>query len=60
MAPMPITLDDDLQRPLQQKAAQEGRTVHSLANGILRGALAAESTPGYRLKQWWAAQDSNL
>ena len=49
-------IDDSLLRQIKKKAAEEGRSFQSLANDLLRRALALTSRTPYRLKlQGWNA-----
>ena len=50
MARTTLKLDDDLLRRLKEKAAREGSTLQSVANDLLRQALAAPVGGEYRLE----------
>ncbi len=53
-----LMLDEHLMRALKKKAAEEGRTLQSLTNDLLRRALATNSSQAYelRLQGWKAAE----
>ena len=51
MARTTLRLDDDLLRRLKERAARDGTTLQSLANDLLRQALAnADRSADYKLK----------
>ncbi|HJR53419.1 MAG TPA: CopG family transcriptional regulator [Gemmatimonadota bacterium] len=50
MARTTLKLDEDLLRRLKEKAAREGSTLQSVANDLLRQALAAPAGREYRLQ----------
>ena len=53
-----LTIDDHLLRQMKKKAAEEGRTLQSVANDLLRQALTSSSRKPYRLRLrgWKASQ----
>jgi plasmid stability protein len=58
MTPTTLALDDDLLRQLKARAAQEGSTLQTLTNELLRHALAlAAADSDYRLEiEPWEAR----
>lgn len=58
MARTTLTIDDQLLRELKKKAAEEGRTLQSLANDLLRRSLRARPQEPYQLRlQGWKAAE---
>jgi len=57
MARTTLVLNDSLLRQMKKKAAEEGRSLQSVANEAIRRGLAAPPTQNYRLKlQGWKAE----
>lgn len=53
-----LTIDDQLLRALKKKSAEEGRTLQSVTNDLLRQALATSARPSYELRlQGWKASE---
>lgn len=57
MARTTLVIDDGLLRQIKRKAADEGRTFQTVANELLRQALAKPPAKPYRLKlKGWKAE----
>jgi hypothetical protein len=58
MARTTLTIDDQLLRELKRKAAEEGRTLQSVTNDLLRRSLRAGPQGRYqlRLRGWKATE----
>lgn len=57
MARTTLVLDDNLLRQMKKKAVDEGRSLQSVANDLIRLGLAARPDQNYRLKlQGWKAE----
>jgi len=57
MARTTLVLDDNLLRQMKKKAAEEGRSLQSVANEVIRRGLVARPSQSYRLKlQGWKAE----
>jgi hypothetical protein len=58
MARTTLTIDDQLLRELKKKAAEEGRTLQSVTNDLLRRSLRARPEGRYqlRLRGWKATE----
>ena len=53
-----LAIDEALLRVLKRRAAEEGRSLQSVANDLLRSAVAQTSRREYKLKlQGWKAQE---
>jgi hypothetical protein len=58
MARTTLTIDDQLLRELKRKAAQEGRTLQSVTNDLLRRSLLARPQESYQLRlHGWKATE---
>jgi hypothetical protein len=57
-----LTLDDQLFRELKKKASEEGRTLQSVTNDLLRRSLARSPAKPYRLRLrgWKAAEQPGV
>jgi len=57
-----LTIDDQLLRELKKKASEEGRTLQSVANDLLRRSLSAAPSKPYKLQLqgWKAAEKSGV
>lgn len=56
MARTTLTIDDQILRELKRKAAEEGRTLQSVTNDLLRRSLRSSPKKAYRLElQGWKA-----
>ena len=62
MARTTLTIDDQLLRELKRKAAEEGRTLQSLTNDLLRRSLRAGPRGPYKLRMrgWKAAEQPGV
>jgi len=57
MARTTLVLEDNLLRQMKKKAADEGRSLQSVANEAIRRGLVARQPQNYRLKlQGWKAE----
>ncbi len=58
MARTTLTIDDQLLRELKRKAAEEGRTLQSVTNDLLRRSLLVRPQGAYqlRLRGWKATE----
>jgi len=62
MARTTLTIDDQLLGELKKKAAQEGRTLQSVTNDLLRRSLLARPQESYhlRLHGWKATEQPGV
>jgi hypothetical protein len=57
MARTTLDIDEPVLRELKKKAAEEGRTLQSVANDLLKRALQAPTHPPFSLRmQGWSAE----
>ena len=57
-----LTIDDDLLRELKKKAAEEGRTVQAVTNGLIKRGLRVPERRAFtiRLKGWPAKEQPGV